>query len=100
MTHDGPRPSATTVDALTKHDRKEQIHFGSKYLYEFLDNNQGRIVANIHGHVHHGTPMDQIRNLRVINPGSLKYGEFAELRLKENADGTWRIVSYNKHFLE
>ena len=44
--------------------------------------------------------MDKIKNLKIINPGSLKYGEFAELKLKENADGTWKIVSFIKHFLE
>ena len=44
--------------------------------------------------------MDKIKNLKIINPGSLKYGEFAELKLIENADGTWRVVSLAKHYLE
>lgn len=37
-----------------------------------------RVVANVHGHVHDGAPCDKVTDkIRVLNPGSLKYGEFA-----------------------
>lgn len=35
---------------------------------------------------------------KVFNPGSLKYGEFAELILKQ-VQGVWKVAQYNKHYL-
>ena len=58
-------------------------------------------MANIHGHTHDGAPCDKITNkIRVLNPGSLKYGEFAQLSLaKDSETGKWKVYEYNKHFL-
>jgi Icc-related predicted phosphoesterase len=82
MTHDGPYSSSTTQDKTSKIDEGD-ILFGSKHLYSLLKNDGGKkIFANIHGHAHDGSPGDKITHgVRVINPGSLKYGEYAELVL-------------------
>ena len=79
MTHDGPHYSATTIDKTTKLDEDKNILFGSEYLYSMLKEDAGkRVVANLHGHVHDGAPCDKVTDkVRVLNPGSLKYGEFA-----------------------
>lgn len=98
MTHDGPCTSATAIDKYTRMT-EGTIHFGSQHLFEYLKENQGKVVVNVHGHAHDAAPMDKINNVRVVNPGSLRDGEFAELTLKENADGTWRVAQYNKHFI-
>ena len=76
------------------------IIFGSPALSQLLKEDKGqRIVANIHGHVHQGSPADSIMDLtKVFNPGSLKYGEFAELILKQ-VQGVWKVAQYNKHYL-
>ena len=99
MTHDGPQGSATTLDKTTLLEEKSDIIFGSQHLYTYLKDNQGKVVVNIHGHVHDGAPMDKVENVKICNPGSLKYGEFAEMVLRENADGTWKVSQYNKHYL-
>jgi len=54
----------------------------------------------LHGHCHDGAAVDKIKNIRIVNPGSLKYGEFGELKLRESADGNWRVASFNKHYLD
>ncbi len=67
--------------------------------------NGSRIILNLHGHAHAGAPADKLSNdegwpgVRVLNPGSLKYGECAELVLKKGTDGLWAIAQYNKHYL-
>eukprot|EP00347_Sterkiella_histriomuscorum_P016604 403352551 len=99
MTHDGPRGSATCQDKTTHLDTGI-IQFGSPYLTELLKNSQGRIICNVHGHCHEGGSLDKIQNIKVINPGSLKHGEFGELKLQENADGTWRVASFHKNYLD
>ena len=98
MTHDGPATSCTTIDKTTRMN-EGIIYFGSNYLYSLLQSNQGRVICNIHGHAHDGAVMDKIDNLKIINPGGLRFGEFAEMTMKENADGTWRIEGVNKHYL-
>ena len=82
MTHDGPQSSSTTQDKTTKIDEGD-ILFGSSHLFQLLKNDGGKkIFANIHGHAHDGSPCDKITDgVRIINPGSLKYGEYAELVL-------------------
>ena len=102
MTHDGPHFSATTIDKTTRLKERKDILFGSEYLYNTLREDGGkRFVANIHGHAHDGAPCDKITdNIRVLNPGSLKYGEFAQLTLaKDPSNGRWKVYEYNKHFL-
>ena len=75
MTHDGPQGSATCDDKET--NEGGTIKFGSPVLSKFLDTHKGRIVCNIHGHCHEGAFLDKKGNLRIINPGSLQFGEFA-----------------------
>ena len=99
MTHDGPRGSSTSQDKTTFLDTGI-IHFGSPYLAKLLQENQGRIICNLHGHCHEGAVLDKIKNIRIVNPGSLKHGEFGELKLRESADGNWRVSSFNKHYLD
>ena len=100
MTHDGPHFSATTIDKTTKLDQSADIMFGSQYLYNLLKEDAGKtFIANIHGHAHDGSPSDKITDkIRIINPGSLKFGEFAQLKLVKDEKG-WRVGSYNKHYL-
>jgi Icc-related predicted phosphoesterase len=49
------------------------------------------LICNIHGHCHEGSALDKIGNVKIINPGSLMFGEFGELELKERADGSWQV---------
>lgn len=100
MTHDGPQGSATALDKTTRMNEKSDIIFGSPSYAKFLLEHQGRVVVAMHGHAHDGTPLDKIDNVRVLNPGSLKFGEFAEVVLRENStDATWFLAQYNKHYL-
>lgn len=103
MTHDGPQGSTTAIDSTTRMADNGVIHFGSPYLAKTLKEDDC-IFLNIHGHVHDGSSIDKLTNdgsVRVLNPGSLKYGEFAELFLVKDfvKDDRWRISQYNKHFL-
>lgn len=102
MTHDGPHFSATAIDKTSKMKDSKNILFGSEYLYELLKKDEGkRFLANIHGHAHDGAPCDKITDeIRIMNPGSLKYGEFAQLTLaKDPSTGRWKVYEYSKHFL-
>jgi Icc-related predicted phosphoesterase len=106
MTHDGPQTSGTAIDKTTRIEEGD-IYFGSPYLRTVLKNDtgKGRFVGQVHGHAHDGTPADKITDggVRVLNPGSLKFGEFAELFLeRQDAEGNgshWKIAQYNKHYL-
>jgi Icc-related predicted phosphoesterase len=94
MTHDGPAGSSTAIDRTTKMNEGD-ILFGSPYLYNLLKEDKGKkIIANVHGHVHDGSPADKITDgVRILNPGSLKFGEFAELILRRDKDtGVWRVA--------
>ncbi len=100
MTHDGPQSSATAIDKTTRMHEDSDIIFGSPFLYKLIKNDKGdRIVANVHGHAHDGASADKITDgVRVFNPGSLKYGEFASLRLTKES-GHWKVTQYYKHYL-
>ena len=105
MTHDGPQGSTTAIDSTTHMADNGVIHFGSPYLAKTLKEGNGEcIFLNIHGHVHDGSSSDKLTadgSVRVLNPGSLKFGEFAELILVKDfaKDDKWRISQYIKHFL-
>ena len=98
MSHDGPAGSSTCDD---KEERGEEgiIRFGSHYLKKFLETNKGKVLCNIHGHCHEGSFLDKVGNLRIINPGSLMFGEFGVIELIEAAGGRWHISQANKHYL-
>ena len=98
MTHDGPKGSATTQDKTSKFT-EGIISFGSTHLAEFLRDNQERVVVNVHGHAHEGTALDKILRVRVINPGSLMFGEYGLLRLERNLENRWKIASFTKTLL-
>ena len=72
MTHDGPFGSSTAIDKTTRIDEGD-IQFGSQYLAYLIKEDGGkRFIANVHGHVHDGSPADKITNkVRILNPGSL-----------------------------
>ena len=54
----------------------------------------------MHGHVHQGASADTINKVRVYNPGSLQYGEYAEMNLIEDQTTyKWRVSEFNKHYL-
>ncbi len=55
-------------------------------MYKLLKEDAGKkIFANVHGHAHDGSASDNItENMSVMNPGSLKYGQFAELTIAKN----------------
>ena len=54
----------------------------------------------MHGHVHQGASADAINKVRVYNPGSLQYGEYAEMNLIEDQTTyKWRVSEFNKHYL-
>mmetsp|Transcript_13068 Transcript_13068/g.9470 ORF Transcript_13068/g.9470 Transcript_13068/m.9470 type:complete len:100 (-) Transcript_13068:35-334(-) len=98
MTHDGPRGLSTTVDKTT-HLGKGAIIFGSKLFYDALLDNQDRVVCCIHGHCHDGSNVDKINDLRVINSGALKFGEFGEINITEGPDSLWRVSKVTKRYL-
>ena len=59
------------------------------------------ILANIHGHTHPGVGMAMVNNSesRVINPGSLKEGNFAVLKLIKNSAWEVKSVKFSIHIL-
>ncbi|CAD7967717.1 unnamed protein product, partial [Amoebophrya sp. A25] len=113
LTHTGPHSSATSAlninathvvyggspgqtSAILK-------HFGARDVnntHEVLP----RLLCNLHGHVHHGVGIDSAalpNQIKVINPGSLDLGSYAELVFsKKTVIGkrTSRNADKNKYY--
>jgi Icc-related predicted phosphoesterase len=70
------------------------VFSGSKTLNTLLKNPKYNFLVNIHGHTHAGTGRSNVNKVQVINPGSLKEGNFAILSLeKSEVSQTWIIKS-------
>lgn len=78
-THVGPFSSSTSRDTFEKFP--EIIKGGCKYLDEVNMKEENNILANLHGHIHEGTGRANLHRKEIINPGSVKQGNFAILRL-------------------
>lgn len=93
MTHDGPYDSATT----SHWGEPGMLKFGSPGLAKLVKEQKERILMNLHGHCHAGNTFDYQAGAPVINPGSLKEGNFMVLELCRK-DERWHIDSVTKKF--
>lgn len=102
MTHVGPQGVATTLDD-SKDPGGPPISSGSAALRRALLDPalQERVIANVHGHTHHAPGQAWLGGVRVINPGSLRYGaNFCLLSLKRRDEASrWRVVATEFHTL-
>jgi Icc-related predicted phosphoesterase len=86
LTHNGPFYSSTSLQI-----NKDKIaYMGSKHLGDFLNTHD--ILLNIHGHTHDGKGHINYNKYSIINPGSLKNGDFATLKLRRNFADEWTIA--------
>jgi|BEDMetMinimDraft_2_1075160.scaffolds.fasta_scaffold01067_4 Predicted phosphoesterases, related to the Icc protein len=60
---------------------KSGIHVGSKILRKYIE--EVKPILVISGHVHEARSVDQINETIIVNPGPLKDGFFAEIKLEE-----------------
>jgi len=96
FTHNGPAMSSTTMDWRLK-DENKVILMGSQSVTKSLLNEKlsDKLICNIHGHTHLGVGQGFVGDVRVINPGSLKGGNFnhnfALLDLVQSKDQTWKV---------
>uniref|UniRef100_A0A7S1C9Z9 Calcineurin-like phosphoesterase domain-containing protein n=1 Tax=Bicosoecida sp. CB-2014 TaxID=1486930 RepID=A0A7S1C9Z9_9STRA len=101
MTHCGPQDVATTMDGVK--DPAKPISSGSRALREALlePDMQARVVCNVHGHTHNAAGQAWLGGVRVINPGSLRYGaNFGLLSLRRRDERSrWRVVACEFHSL-
>jgi Icc-related predicted phosphoesterase len=44
-------------------------------------------------HAHHGVGQASIGSVKVINPGAVKMGDFADITIEKNFRGRWSINS-------
>jgi Icc-related predicted phosphoesterase len=83
MTHDGPQGVQTAMH----HDQHGEKYGGGVYRCgspsqtALIRENANNLLFNVHGHNHGGLPLDKLNDVTVINPGSLKNGEFGSLRI-------------------
>ncbi|KAL0491072.1 metallophosphoesterase YsnB [Acrasis kona] len=94
MTHVGPSGS----DTVRYHPSLDDhiILSGSDTLQETFKQEldfQAKTVLNVHGHTHLGKGQSQYTNIPVVNPGSLKEGNWAILTLERVDQKPWELVS-------
>lgn len=96
FTHNGPSMCSTTMD-WRMNDENKIIKTGSINIMKSLLNDKlkDKLICNIHGHTHLGFGQGYVGNIKVINPGSLKGGDFnnnfAILQLAQFNDKSWNI---------
>jgi Icc-related predicted phosphoesterase len=88
LTHDGPDILSTT---LQLGDDGIQINAGSASVSQFFLKNREKLLMVLHGHVHAAQGMHKDWNCSVINPGSLKDGNFGIIEVAVQGDGKWRL---------
>mmetsp|Transcript_47760 Transcript_47760/g.123884 ORF Transcript_47760/g.123884 Transcript_47760/m.123884 type:complete len:174 (+) Transcript_47760:647-1168(+) len=94
LSHCGPASSKTTI--VEAEDGSGKIYSGSTSVEDLLchRDNPSRAVVCIHGHTHASRGQAKVADVPVVNPGSLKEGNFAVLQLvRENQK--WRIGDLN-----
>ena len=73
-------------------DPEQPIYSGSKALSQTLQSGKHNILLNLHGHTHNGAGRANIAGIQVVNPGSIKQGEFGVLELvRENVRKKWIV---------
>ena len=101
MTHEGPYGSSTTRNHYF--DSGEVVHCGSTDLRDLMLQNQDKVLFDVHGHTHEGAFTQNIgtheKPLHVFNPGPLCFGKFAELVLKKDISGRWKVYTATQHYL-
>lgn len=88
LTHIGPKESATSE----VHIGADKIDAGYKGVSELIKDKN--IIGHIHGHSAHAEGMTKPfgSSIPVINPGGLVAGRFAEISLRRNIHGNWKIA--------
>ncbi|KAI3640688.1 hypothetical protein MIR68_001566 [Amoeboaphelidium protococcarum] len=88
MTHCGPAYASTTDINRQPLYQNSRINSGSFALNQYLMDSyvQSSVCLNIHGHTHYGIGRQQIGNISVLNPGSLKDGNLMLITLQSSRD--------------
>lgn len=79
MTHMGPDASGTS-----ENHEGELITMGSKTITEYILKNKETLVCNVHGHSHSGFGLKSLQGVQVVNPGALKEGRVATMKVTRN----------------
>ena len=90
MSHGGPFNASTSLAQWND----KIVYSGSKEMSKLLYKNRKDIICNIHGHTHAGKGYCKMRNVDVINPGALKYGDFVEATFSYNfgTEYQWKVT--------
>ena len=88
LTHMGPSFSGTSLFDVDLSGR--QIQGGNLAVSELLREDKYNFLANFHGHVHDSQGQYIYKNIRVINDGPLKQGQFTFVELAQT-QGYWGV---------
>lgn len=93
LSHVGPFTSGTSNQFEDK-----LIYSGSPALNEFLIKYENKIIGNVHGHTHDAQGLGKVHNIKICNPGSLKFMRFGLLNLVKNVESNynWKIEKYQQ----
>ena len=84
----GPSFSHTSIYSSDKSGK--QIQAGSDYISELIRENKYNILGNFHGHVHDSQGLYTFHNVRIVNDGPLKQGQYSFVHL-QNQNNNWII---------
>ena len=87
LSHSGPFTSHTSN--RVKNDKL--IYSGSISLNKFINEHSKDILMSLHGHTHLSVGMSKVGNVSVVNPGSLRKGDYCEIKLKRDSKLKWLI---------
>ena len=101
LTHSGPAGVSTSVvsgvdpnDPTAPGVREHWIESGSVALLGLLarPSQQRRVLVALHGHTHAGVGSSMLGRVRVVNPGSLRYGSTYSLLQLQRDGERWRVA--------
>ncbi|EGR32261.1 spfh domain band 7 family protein [Ichthyophthirius multifiliis] len=97
LTHVGPSCSQTTI--VKTEQQEDNIYAGCEFFNDVIKKYNKKIVTNLHGHVHDSIGKLSVMDVQIINPGSLKYGQFAKICLHQD-NSTLKWVVRNNPFIQ
>ncbi len=99
MTHTGPTELSTSEDRRDAAFSRDPILAGSSSVRSFLCARaaQASVLVNVHGHTHEGVGCAKLGKVRVVNPGSLKVGDYGFMTVAKGLDNRWEVKSVAFH---
>ncbi|KAJ3443618.1 metallophosphoesterase [Anaeramoeba flamelloides] len=102
LTHCGP---SNTCTSIINNIPQKQILSGIPFLYKLynsyslgeLDSLKMKFFLNLHGHSHDSQGMSKIGDVKIINAGSVKRGNFSTLKIVKNEE--WELKSVKFHLI-